>query len=598
MGSLPPKPPTSKYGLPPRPPSPGSKKRVGDHDEDFRPQKRSRPENGRRLSDERATSRDDPHRRRDQPSHRDSPLLNGKSSLKAASRSRSPAPRSHGDAVNGSRSQATGSNKATPTKESNKTVVPPLLSPLHHIFDEDASPSKNDRKRSDDKSPRPRKPDQAPTEHKKPKAALKLPPLLSPTLPPMVEAEFQRRNRDPFDFDDDELLDNEREAPAKKKKRAPSVSDSDEEQPLTRPRKPEPKRMMVTIRIPKSQRKMVKRILAMPPSRDSGRNDYERATDDERTHARKRPANHADVFADSVAMKKSRSSDVPSSSRSLAPTTPPRKSGGGGGGGTAMSRGNSSNSVAQTPGDNVNATPSTAGHEPSSQKPDAKTLRDKEMRMIELGRRLKHDADLAINGRRSSGSSKTNNDASGSNASRPRAGSNGEQPNRKLGYILSLESTMAFMQGFQAQNQQRGLHAKKLDPAGWASLFPFIDYLQKELQRHLPSRRYAPPYALLLLLQATAVDELIRCYLSLDDASAAQLISAADLIRYERKRSTSLLRVRDAAASIENPRLRAEVPAGASLDEVTETALRVMRRWCSEEDVTWTTEIGPRDYGK
>ncbi len=474
----------------------------------------------------------------------------------------------------------------TPTKESNKTLVPPLLSPLHHIFDEDTSPSKNERKRSDDKSPRPRKPE-PPSENKKPKSALKLPPLLSPTLPPIVEAELRRKNRDSFESED-ELLDDERESPSKKKRRAASVEESDEEQPLARPKKQEQKRMVVTIRIPKSQRKMVKRILAMPPSRDNGRNDYERATDDERSLARKRPANHADALADSVAMKKSRSSDIPSSSRSLAPTTPPRKSSA-----TAMSRVNSNNSVALTPGDNVNATPSTAGHE-SSHKPDAKTLREKEMRLIELGRRLKHDADLAINGRRSPGSSSSSKANDASNANRPRSASNSEQPNRKLGYILSLESTMAFMQGFQAQNQQRSLHAKKLDPGGWASLFPFIEYLQKELQRHLPSRRYAPPYALLLLLQAAAVDELIKCYLSLDDASAGQLISATDLIKYERKRSTSLLRIRDTAANIENPRLRAEVPAGASLDEVTETALRIMRRWCSEEDVAWTTEIGPR----
>lgn len=84
----------------------------------------------------------------------------------------------------------------------------------------------------------------------------------------------------------------------------------------------------------------------------------------------------------------------------------------------------------------------------------------------------------------------------------------------------------------------------------------------------------------------------------MDDASAGQLISAADLVKYERKRSQSLLRIRDTAANIDNPRLRAEVSAWATLDEVTETALQIMRRWCRDENVDWTTEIGPRDYGK
>lgn len=469
----------------------------------------------------------------------------------------------------------------TPTKESSKTVVPPLLSPLHSIFDDHTSPPKNEKKKMDDRSSKPRKLEVSP-ERKRPKNTVKLPPLLSPTLPPIVEEALRRQKQGSSESGDEQSRDSG-ELPLKKKKRTYSFTESEEELPLARPKKPASKELIVTLKIPKSQRKTFKRILALPPTRDSSRHDYERATDDERSMSRKRPAGHADIVAGSVAMKKSRSSDNPS--RSTAPTTPPRKSSA-----TAMSRGNSHNSIAQTPGDTINVTPSAANQE--SSKPDAKTLREKEVRLIELGRRLKHHADLAINGHRSPGSSHAN-------THRPRSSSNNsEQPNPKLGYILSLESTIAFMQGFQAQNQQRSLHSKKLDPGGWASLFPFLDYLQKELQRHLPSRRYSPPYALLLLLQATAVDELMKCYLSLDDASAGQLISAADLVKYERKRSQSLLRIRDTAANIDNPRLRAEVSAWATLDEVTETALQIMRRWCRDENVDWTTEIGPRDYGK
>ncbi|KAJ3475550.1 hypothetical protein NLG97_g9419 [Lecanicillium saksenae] len=71
-----------------------------------------------------------------------------------------------------------------------------------------------------------------------------------------------------------------------------------------------------------------------------------------------------------------------------------------------------------------------------------------------------------------------------------------------------------------------------------------------------------------------------------------------EVVKYERLRNRALGQIRDAYAHIENPRLRADTSPWSTLDDITEATLRVMKRWSAEEDVNWTPELSPRDYGR
>ncbi|TQV97630.1 hypothetical protein V2A60_006627 [Cordyceps javanica] len=577
--SLPPKPPLKGYPLPPRPPSPGGKKRVADHDDDARPQKRSRPENAR-PNDDRSSHRDDPVRRRDSSlhgsSHRDSPLLNGRSSLPGGStlgKGVSSANRARGDSINGTHAGTVG--KSTPKQESpKKPVVPPLLSPLRLGlgFDDDR-PSKHDRRRSDETPPRPKKPE-PPAEDKKRKPTVTLPPLLSPTLPPLIEAALLRRQQG--SPEPDEQPRQKRDLVSKHKK-SPSTDDSLDEAPV------KPRRLIVTMKIPQGLlRKSFRRIMglsaAAPPVRDR-----ERSTDDDRSSARKRPVVATD--AESMAVRKSRLSDAPGSGRR--PTTPPRKSQ------TAMSRVNSNNSTAHTPGESMRRTPSSTGT--SDKRPNGiptgksdlsseSVLREKEARLRTLGRGLKHAADSAFHkGRRSPS-------ASNKHSQSRSASDEYTSPSTKLGSMLAIESILCFMQTFQALDAITVKNGKKPDGKQWHTLFPLADFFLGEL--HRPGRN-RPAYALLLLLQVFAADEVIKCNAALDLGPE----TAKAVIHHEQLRGRALAQVRESYAHVD-PHLRADLSPWSTLDDLTETALRVMKRWCTEEDVVWTPELTPRDYGR
>ncbi|OAQ99053.1 hypothetical protein LLEC1_02484 [Akanthomyces lecanii] len=575
--SLPPKPPLKNYPLPPRPPSPGSKKRVADHDDDARPQKRSRPENTR-PKEHRPSHRDDPVRKRDSslhgPSSRDSPLLNGKSSIKSGSatgKSASPAGRPRGDSLNGTQSGT--ANKNTPKQESpSKSVVPPLLSPLRlGPGFEDDSPSKHDRRRPGDTPPRSKKSEHA-VEEKKLRPMLTLPPLLSPTLPPIVEAALLRRKQgSPQPVERPK----EKRALVSRHKKSSSTDESQNEVPQKRPR-----RLMVTLKVPKTSRKWFRRIMALPPSRDrdydSGRQDPERSADDDRQHARKRPV--AASEPGSAAMKKSRSSDIPSTSRG--PMTPPRKNQ------TSMSRVNSNKSTANTPGETMTRTPSTGTGDKRSNgvasgKPDDNELRTKEGRMRELATRLKHEADILL--RRA---------PTNSQDSRPRSSSD-DRASRdpKLGMILGVESILTYMQCFQVQDTRAMRRDIKPDGKNWHALLQIALFYCHAAQLQQKSQHGRPAFALLLILQLVVADEVLRCNLPLQ--------SVPDPFRAACQQRNQLLReIRDAYAHVDNSRLRVDFSPWSSMDDITETVVGVMKRWCAEEGVSWRPTLTPHDYGR
>ncbi|KAH0494341.1 hypothetical protein TgHK011_000963 [Trichoderma gracile] len=614
---LPLKPPT-KHPLPPRPPSPVPKKRVADLDDDSRPQKRSRPDGGKYADDRASLSRDDAQRRkdralatsaRDAPHHRDdrpsapvansSSLPNGRGLLKSAmgsSRSNtSPAHRPRGDSINGVRPTGSGSNRVTPTKaEAQKSSVPPLLSPLHLTFDdrdaEERSQAKQNKKRTQEEShAQPKSPSrqhrksESTSELKRQKSPLRLPPLLSPTLPPVVEAALQLKKKGSLELSEGKPAkskdDKEKEPPSKKKRPLAndySDDDDDDEPLLQRPRKA----LIVTLKVPKKLRRDFKRILALSSSTAArkelqAQNQERSAAPDDSFQpppARKRPVAPGDASGaretSSTSQKKPRVPDIPGSSRLPAPTTPSKR------GATSMSRVSSSNSLAQTPGDNtVNATPSApassdrrvngqAMNHPESV--EARAMRDKEARLSTLGRRLKHEADTAMRG-----------------------GASGNEPDLKRGYAISVESLLAFMAGFQAQNTYRGLCNKRSDPSGWSSLFPLLEFIEGQMKRQeAHTRRFLPLYVLVLNIHLLAITELIRCHVAVDNSA----ITVADFARLERNRFRLWSQLSEALNNIENPALRLNIPPTEPLDDGLSAIHRMLIDWCHHEDVDWTPD--------
>ncbi|KAL6871155.1 hypothetical protein J3F83DRAFT_643979 [Trichoderma novae-zelandiae] len=611
---LPLKPPT-KHPLPPRPPSPVLKKRVADLDDDSRPQKRSRPDGSKYAEDRTPLSRDDAQRRkdrvlatasRDAPPHRDdrppapvansSSVPNGRALLKSAMGSSrnnaSPAHRPRGDSMNGVRPTGSGSNRVTPTKpEAPKPSVPPLLSPLQLPFDardaEDRSLAKQNKKRYQQeeshaaKSPaRQHRKSESIPELKKQKSPLTLPALLSPTLPAIVEAALQLRKKGSLELLEGKPArskdDKEKEAPSKKKR--PLADDySDEDEPLLqRPRKS----LVVTLKVPKKLRRDFKRILALPSStaarKELQAQNQERSAAPEDSiqppPARKRPVvpgEGANMRETSTSQKKPRVPDIPSSSRLPAPTTPSKR------GATSMSRVSSSNSLAQTPGDTVNATPSAPASSDRrvngqamnhSESVEARAVREREARLSALGRRLKHEADTAMRGG---------------------AGGNSHEPDLKRGYVISVESLLAFMAGFQAQNIYRGLCNKRSDPTGWSSLFPLLEFIEGQMKRQeAHTRRFLPLYVLVLNIHLLAISELVRCHVTVETSS----ITLSDLARLERTRFRLWAQLGEALNNIEKPALRLSVPPHEPLDDGLSAIHRMLSYWCHYEDVDWTPD--------
>ncbi|KAG5946058.1 hypothetical protein E4U53_006647 [Claviceps sorghi] len=650
---LPPKP----ASLPPRPPSPAGKRRIPDID-DERPQKRPRPDERRLWDDRLQRDREDASRRKDKappPSrdrdHRDvagtasskddrgnpsvsltsSALLNGRPLLKGpanSGRSTSPAGRSRGESVNGVRPSVAGNNgsRGTPTKADaagTKTFVPPLLSPLHLSFDsrekekrlrteeEDANAKKDkERKRRDDTneggaSSKVKKPEPtASNTVKKPRPTVSIPPLLSPTLPPTIEAELQRRKKATSDSSEERIRDGKDAVGIKKRPAATEEGVDDGVKPVPAPVKKlgHRRRLLVVLNIPKSLQSSFARIVGHSPeekneshsqSSDRELDRKPRADGDEMTHqtpARKRPVASAGALSatETTATKRPQSADIPANPKLGTPLTPSRKT-------TAMSRVSSTNSVAQTPTGLASSTPlasvsmsaSTStdrrpnGHEKGAgkgEKLDAKLLREKEATLMAVGKKLKHEADPILRKYRAE--------------SFPIVRDGADEYKIKLAYVLSLESIIAFLLAFHAQNTYRAMYNKVGDIQGWNTMFPLMDCLLTVFRQGDVSNQQ-PLYAMLLLFYGVSIEEIIKCHIQYENPGSP--MTWEKLAQQERRKYRMWVQVHQANAAVQNPKIRVDVHPWSTLDDIADASLRVLRLWCAEENIDWAPDQVIRD---
>ena len=505
-----------------------------------------------------------------------SSLPNGRSILKGAvgsGQTSSPISRSRGNSVNGVRPGATTASvsiRGTPTKldTSSKTSVPPLLSPLNLDMDGHGHGSAS---RADKKPREPAAEGARPVKHKhsdsltggtKHKTSVELPPLLSPTLPPEVEAELER-------------FENEEPPPADRKVKPEKDSISVDRKPrLEYPdengtdEKNHRRRLIVTLRIPKRQRQAVRRILALQPRKDGHR--HERSVSSEAApapQARKRPA-IAEPRSEMTPLKRPRTADLSTSSKLPPPTTPSKK-------GIAMSRVSSTNSLSYTPGEPPSVTPSMPERLMNGQSSyklgglDATALKEKSDALINVAKRLKREAD---------GYMKSYHDAGGGDATE-----RARQSSLKLGCTYTLESIMTFMVGFHAQDLHRAALNKPAQAEAWFSIFKFVESRRAEM------RGYPPLYCLFLLLRATADEQFLSAHATQGTVDAA--LTVPIVLNHQRHRAKALAHLHEVTLSIDDADLRPAVPPWATVDEIADMSLRVMKRWTAGEGVDWEPNI-------
>jgi hypothetical protein len=594
---LPLKPP-SKNSLPPKPPTPDSRKRLSDMDSESRPAKRSRPDDRlhpQRDNTPRQRERDSSYSIRDTLTPRESrpasasSLPNGRGLLKgtsSAARSTSPVSRSRGNSVNGMRHGATAlaSNRDTPSRNetSSKTSVPPLLSPLNLSMDghHDDSRSRGDKKRREDGTetakPSKSKIAEPPPSGRKHKAPMELPPLLSPTLPPEVEEELERKKHASDAVDrNHRVVKNDRDSQHMiKKSRVQSYEEDDEDDIYEFSDKIHRKRFVVTLKIPKRLRQRFRGVLAPPIKKDvPASRPTERSTEQEASQSsqgKKRLANTVETPSATTPQKRPRTTDTTvSSSKLTAPATPSKRP-------VDMSRASSSNSHTYTPGESSNMSfaltsrlASVDQYVSRLQKLDGPALKEKSEAMIDVARRLKREADSYM---------KLYHEAGGSHGSeRPK------ESNLKMGCLLTLESIMAFMLGFYCQDLHRASLSKPGDADAWYSIFKFVESRRNEM------KRYTPLFGILLLLRATADDQFLSSHSTHQEPDPK--LSVQTILQHQRYRSKALGQLRGASSAIEDPELRPLPLPWATVDEIAFMSIKIMRRWADDEGIDWQPEI-------
>lgn len=575
---LPPKPPP-KVSLPAKPPTPESRKRIADTDDGSRPPKRPKPMDTARPADDHDRYRDDPSRdpsRRkthDPATARDS-LPNGRSRLSAAtgsSRATSPAARSRGNSVNGVKHGSHDSNHSTPGKpDPHKPYLPPLLSPLRLNIDgnaDDYEARRMEKKRRENgaDASRPSKPAKNPEKLptvKRAASPVRIPSLLSPTLPPEVEAELDRIKGS---------------SPPKQKK-AKDRDDTIHIRKTVAERPSEPAdgrgrdRFIVTIRIPKRCRAQARLLLRMNPRKEAQWSDPAPTTGGLGLgRVDKRPAKEVDHALQTGASKRPRPSEA--TKGPAPPSTPSKRASA-----TAMSRVSSSNSTTRTPGGLAAAgtplAPLSAERGPPSKATESRvqSLKERGEVLVKLGKSQKRLGDSALQSRADP-------------SSQPDSGVT-------VGLVLMLESVAAFMASFHAQDTHRTLASKPCDPSIWQSLFPLIDMLQKETRRTDQRRSHHFLYSVSLLLQATSYGRLLSSWTTYDDPS--DRVSVKHILRFERSRSRAWSQFRDAN---HDPTLRACATQWSTVDEVVESALCALGTWCADEGVDWSPHPRFKELG-
>lgn len=393
---------------------------------------------------------------------------------------------------------------------------------------------------------------------KKQKLLKRIPPLLSPTLPPIIEEELARWLKEfpPEDWSQEESQASQ--SPADVQKGKGLLCDANEEKRPSR---------IVVLRYRKKNARTVSAILALPSKSHKEALKKERSISLERTpppHARKRPF-PAEEQAFEPSSKRSKPTAEPWSAKSGVPSTPLKNSG------TAMSRVTSNTSQAHTPGDPTGFTPSVADRPlTSSDNIDhasgakAATLRQRQAEYTSLGGKLKHTKDDIL--RRRAGAA-----AALSTAEEKRVAA------------LHFEMVLAYMVAFNALNQARALDRKVADITTWETLLPHLPELKHRL------RRCRPLLALATQMHAVCLEQITHAFMTLDPTSVT--LAHASWAKQEKRRVPTWAEAAALLEEVADDRMRASIGPWTAVDDAVASALAIMRRWADREGVSWRPEV-------
>jgi len=473
--------------------------------------------------------------------------------------------------VNGTKSSQVENGYAASYRSDSaaRDLVPPLLSPLRLSLDDE-----------NDKSPRRRPPDNggggsgllkpaiklsradAVVPKPRQRSPLRLPPLLSPTLPQVVEEELQRLRNTPVKGGGDSSQgpnSQVSDSPSSAKKARTANADAQEDEHRTNARPS----LIVTLKYKKRNAKRVLRLLALQPISD--RKERSLSIEGTPPPSKKRPVADAPATNSPSSKRPAAMAEKTISARPMPPSTPLKT--------TAMSRAASSNSQpAQTPGDSgagltpgASERPTTSQGEPNA---SAAALYQRSDRYSKLGTKLKHDRDAIIKPRGPNGT------ASQISATQ-----------KKLVAVMSLEMVMSYMIAFKSLNQARQMDRKPGDFRCWEGLLPHL----MELRSH--TRHFRPLEGLALQLNAVCLEQLVQALTTHNNSNAE---TAGRLFSASRKRTDAWTDAHHCTEAVGDGSMRVTVGPWSSTEDVVRSVLPVIRRWTEREQVDdWKPSVSP-----
>lgn len=428
------------------------------------------------------------------------------------------------------------------TSSASKPPIPDLLSPIHLGLDEDhESHGKKSQEKSKTKVPT------SSNASKRPRSLI--PPLLSPTLPPIIEEDL-KRNPAPKVIPLAQVA-----SVAKKTKTSGEAKTRSEESGV--------RSKIVVLKYKKALKARVQAILSLPSKSRREALRKERSASVERTPpARKRPLPAAETVSE-VPIKRSRPSADALPPRPAAPTTPLKNSA------TSMIRVLSNTSQANTPGDSTHLTPGAAERPPtSSENLDPAILarsaahRDRHVKHTKLGSKLKHTKDAIVRNRPPASVSESEN---------------------KRAAALHFEMVLSYMIAFKAFNQSRVLERKALDVSMWETLLPHFQELR------VRTHRSRPLLALAVQIHALCLEEYCQAFTSLDEKVAAA--AYVRWARYAKKRREVWEEARALTEKVDEAKMKVNIGPWTSVDDAVSASLLVLRRWAGSEGVDWKSEL-------
>ncbi|KAK3946298.1 hypothetical protein QBC46DRAFT_3773 [Diplogelasinospora grovesii] len=561
-----------------------SRKRNAGPDDSLPPLKRPKVEVGTPKPDHSRPSKPETPKTRDRTNEKvarkeakgDSlhPTLNGLPSSKAdRERDNTASPRSTIQ-VNGMRPRS-DSGTSTPRKGDGlaKTSVPELLSPLHPSFERELDEHDKLKKKPADKAPV-KSPSLA-KKHKTTKGSL-IPALLSPTLPPIVEAELARLLNESSQSSS-QASDSPKSARKTKPVAEPVVKEEDEnprrlvkelvkkeDEQARRPSK------LITLKFRKAYAKRAKDLLSLPSKSAKDALKKERSISVEGTPppgARKRPRDAGEAVSEGTHVAAAKRPRMPATDALAVkpphPSTPLKHVS------TVMSRVASSQSQGNTPGNTTGLTPGASAERPPTRSESTEPIskarttaesqsykeRHEEYRV--LGGTLKHTRDDIHRDR----------------------GANITPAEEKRCTALHFEMVLAYMLSFHALNAARMLDRKMGEVIAWTTLIPHLQELKKRVQSNRALK------ALAFQMHAVCLEQMTLAFTTLDPTLAAKDFN--NWRQMDRLRGPTWAEAVTLCDGVDDRRMKTLIGPWTKIDDAVASVLNIMCRWAERDGVQW-----------